>query len=304
MQKNILVVDDEADVRKLISTAMILDGHEVFEAGDGRSAVDMAFEIEPDLIILDVMMPRMDGFEALSLLRHHRKTRKTPVILLTAKTSEPDRIEGLSLGADDYLAKPFSLEELRLRVDRRLQASEELARLTAMAWSDPVTDLGNRRSFGDAYDRWWEEHRKYGSAMAIICIFVDGLEIHLRSQTVFASDALLRRIGVAIRTELEEREQAFGLSAHRFAVLTPHSGQLLVARELRLSHAVERVILASAFGYGATVRSTSASPFYGESSEAFLKRALSRSPTLHTLAPRGAGGAVDRDQSGLSSMSL
>ncbi len=278
MQANILVADDEDDVRKLISTAMALDGHEVFEAADGRSAVDLALEVEPDLIILDVMMPRLDGFEALSLLRHHRKTRATPVILLTAKTAEQDRIEGLSLGAEDYLTKPFSLEELRLRVAKRLEEKATILRMRALAWSDPVTDLGNRRSFGDAYQRWWENHARFGSPISTVCIVIEGLEAHLRSQAVFSADALLRRIGTAIRTELEDSEEAFDLGATRFVVLTPQCGQKLVARELRLSHAIERVLLASALGYSATVRSTSASPLYHESQEQFLKRALSRAP--------------------------
>jgi PleD family two-component response regulator len=290
MQANILVADDEDEIRKIISTALGLDGHEIFEAADGRAAVDLAFEIDPDLVILDVMMPRLDGFEALSLLRHHRKTRKTPVILLTAKTTERDRIDGLSLGADDYMPKPFSVEELRLRVEKRLQEVQEMKRLKSLAWADPVTDLGNRRSFGDAFDRWWERHTKHGTPISTVCVAIDQLETYVRSQPVFTADALLRRIGTALRSELEEREEGFDLGANRFVVLTPHTGQSLIARELRLSHSVERVLQASALGYRATVRSTSASPLHRESQESFLKRALSRDPEV---VPRSAATEVN-----------
>ncbi|MER3396864.1 MAG: hypothetical protein C4319_08820 [Acidimicrobiia bacterium] len=278
MRANILVADDEDDVRKLVSTALALEGHDIFEASDGRAAVDLAFEIQPDLIILDVMMPRMDGFEALSLLRHHKKTRKTPIILLTARTSEFDRVEGLSLGADDYLPKPFSIEELRLRVDKRLQEATERRRLAQIAAQDPVTELGNRRSFGDAYDRWWERHLRCQSPLSTVSLYIEGLEIYLSSQPVFTADAILRRLGTSLRAELEDSEEAFDLGAFRFVVLTSHVQRALVARELRLAYAVERVLHASAAGLTATVRSTSASVSLRESQEGFLKRALSRAP--------------------------
>ncbi len=291
MQANVLVIDDEADVRKLVATALSLDGHDVYEAVDGRQGVDMAFEILPDLIILDVMMPRMDGFEALSLLRNHRKTRKTPIILLTARTAEHDRIAGLSGGADDYIPKPFSLEELRLRVDKHLSALAERRRLSRIASQDPVTELGNRRAFGEAFDRWWERSTKAGGSVSTVCLYVEGLEQNLTSQAVFSADALMRRVGTAIRSELEEGEEPFDLGSHRFIVLTYRTGRDLVCVELRLAHAIERVLRSSAAGFAASVRSTSATPHPGESQESFLARALSRQPDQHGTHEYRAGQA-------------
>ncbi len=228
------------------------------------------------------MMPRMDGFEALSLLRNHRKTRKTPILLLTARTAEHDRIAGLSGGADDYIPKPFSVEELRLRVEKHLSALAERRRLSRIASQDPVTELGNRRAFGEAFDRWWERATNAGGGVSTVCLYVEGLEQNLISQAVFSADALMRRIGTAIRSELGDGEEPFDLGSHRFIVLTHRSGRELVCVELRLLHAVERVLRSSAAGFAACVRSTSATPHPGESQESFLKRALSRQPDQHT----------------------
>ncbi len=113
MGKRILLVDDEARLVRLVRGYLEQDGYEVAAAGDGRAALLVSREFEPDLIILDLMMPEMDGWE---FMRHLRRERDTPVIMLTARVDENDRIAGLEMGADDYLTKPFSPRELTARV--------------------------------------------------------------------------------------------------------------------------------------------------------------------------------------------
>lgn len=113
MGKRILLVDDEARLVHLVRGYLEQDGYEVATAGDGRAALLISREFEPDLIILDLMMPEMDGWE---FMRHLRRERDTPVIMLTARVDENDRIAGLEMGADDYLTKPFSPRELTARV--------------------------------------------------------------------------------------------------------------------------------------------------------------------------------------------
>lgn len=109
----ILVVDDEIAIADIISYNLENEGYEVTTANDGIDCLEVMKEEEPDLVILDVMMPRMDGFETLEEIR---KTSLVPVIMLTAKEEEQDRIKGLELGADDYVVKPFSMRELIARV--------------------------------------------------------------------------------------------------------------------------------------------------------------------------------------------
>jgi DNA-binding response OmpR family regulator len=127
----VLVVDDEPMVREVVITYLEREGFVVHEASDGRSALSMIETTRPDLVVLDVMLPKVDGFSVLGEVRRHSDV---PVILLTARTEEPDRVLGLELGADDYVVKPFSPRELAARVRtvlRRTRSTEPVGeRLT------------------------------------------------------------------------------------------------------------------------------------------------------------------------------
>jgi two-component system alkaline phosphatase synthesis response regulator PhoP len=113
MSKTIMVVDDKEQLRTLVKTYLSAEGFRVVTAADGREALFVARDEKPDLIILDLMMPEMNGYDFLTA---HRRERETPVIMLTAKVEETDRVLGLELGADDYVTKPFSMRELTARV--------------------------------------------------------------------------------------------------------------------------------------------------------------------------------------------
>ena len=111
--KTILVVDDKANVRTLVREYLTAEGFRVVTAENGQTALFTARQEKPDLILLDIMMPEMDGFE---FIRAFRKESETPVILLTAKLEESDKVIGLELGADDYITKPFGMRELVARI--------------------------------------------------------------------------------------------------------------------------------------------------------------------------------------------
>lgn len=114
--KRILVADDEPDVRELVVYRMKRSGYDVVEAKNGEEAYDLAVQHVPDLIVADVMMPRIDGYELTRRLRAEPTTQRIPIILLTAKTQEADVSQGFAAGADDYLKKPFNPDELVARV--------------------------------------------------------------------------------------------------------------------------------------------------------------------------------------------
>jgi len=116
----ILVVDDEEMIRSLIKKYANFEGHEVFEAGDGMQAVEMCLENNYDIIIMDVMMPELDGFSAVNEIRKHSTI---PVIMLSARGEEYDRIHGFEVGVDDYVVKPFSPKELMMRIDAVMKRS-------------------------------------------------------------------------------------------------------------------------------------------------------------------------------------
>ena len=125
---HILVVDDEARIRSIVRKYAEFEGHTVTEAGDGMEAVRLARREEFDIIILDIMMPELDGFSA---CREIRKVSETPIIMLSARGEEYDKINGFELGIDDYVVKPFSPRELMLRVDavmKRVSRKREQAK--------------------------------------------------------------------------------------------------------------------------------------------------------------------------------
>jgi DNA-binding response OmpR family regulator len=121
VKKRILVVDDEPRIRRFVRMNLDLEGYEVTEADDGLAALNKVRDVLPDLVLLDVMMPDMDGFETLERIR---EVSSVPVIMLTVKSDEEDRIRGLDLGADDYVTKPFSPRELSSRIRAVLRRVE------------------------------------------------------------------------------------------------------------------------------------------------------------------------------------
>ncbi len=142
MKQKILVVDDEPEAVELVEFNLKQAGYAVSTATDGAEALKKARSQTPDMILLDVMLPEMDGFEICKTLRLETSTARTPILMLTAKASEIDRVLGLELGADDYLTKPFSPRELLLRIKKILARGvvEEKSR-DQMRYGDLMIDV-------------------------------------------------------------------------------------------------------------------------------------------------------------------
>ena len=141
----ILVVDDEERILNFLNSKLKASGYEVLTARDGREGLEQAQAQEPDLIILDLLMPRMDGME---MLKELRSFSSVPVIILTAKGADADRIKGLQLGADDYLPKPFNPDELVARIEairRRLEPGERRIMPETVTLGDVTVDFRNHR---------------------------------------------------------------------------------------------------------------------------------------------------------------
>jgi two-component system phosphate regulon response regulator PhoB len=131
-KRNVLVIDDEKDLIELIRYSFEQEGFRVIGAADGESGLSLAISERPDLIILDLMLPGMDGLEVCRRLRDDDETSRIPIVMLTAKTSESDRIVGLEIGADDYVSKPFSPRELSARAKALLRRSNEFVKSPAI----------------------------------------------------------------------------------------------------------------------------------------------------------------------------
>jgi len=132
--KTILVVDDEPTLRETLAEALDADGFRVLTAADGREALSRFREHQPDLVVLDLMLPELSGIEVCRIIRAESGV---PIVMLTAKSSELDKVVGLELGADDYVTKPFSLRELTARIRALLRRTEQLAEAPT-----PLVELG------------------------------------------------------------------------------------------------------------------------------------------------------------------
>jgi len=143
MPEIVLVVEDEPSLQETLAYNLKREGYEVESVGDGRSALEAARRLKPDLILLDVMLPQLDGFEVARILR---KEMTTAILMLTARDDEIDRVVGLEVGADDYLTKPFSMRELLARVKAQLRRGryirEEMEKPDTVAAHEKLT-LGN-----------------------------------------------------------------------------------------------------------------------------------------------------------------
>ncbi len=148
MARTILVVDDEPTLRETLAEALDADGFRVITAADGREALVQFREHRPELVVLDLMLPELSGIEVCRVIRQESDV---PILMLTAKSSEVDKIVGLELGADDYVTKPFSLRELSARIRALLRRSEQVASesLATVAVGDLTVDLTGHRLLRD-----------------------------------------------------------------------------------------------------------------------------------------------------------
>lgn len=146
MQKTILVVEDDTGIRIVLQDALASQGYHVVGAEDGRKGLEMAKKLKPDLVILDVMLPMMDGFEVCKTLRMEGIT--SPVMMLTVKDEEVDKVLGLELGADDYVTKPFSLKEVTARVKALLRrVGDYQEEMSFYRFGDVELDFGKYESW-------------------------------------------------------------------------------------------------------------------------------------------------------------
>ncbi len=184
MSKKILIVDDEKNIVDIIAFNLNKEGFDVVCAYDGEEGLGLVYKENPELIILDIMMPKMDGFE---VCKEIRKTLETPIIMLTARAEEVDKVMGLELGADDYVTKPFSVKELLARVKANLR------RQPSAAESD---DKGESLVFGEItiYPDKYEVARR-GEIIELTRREFDLVKFLATQQTqVFSREALLEKV--------------------------------------------------------------------------------------------------------------
>ncbi|MGB2925690.1 MAG: EAL domain-containing protein [Limnothrix sp.] len=237
----ILVIEDDDIVRKLIRKILRQEGYEVLEAGDGQAGSELALSNRPDLIICDVMMPKMNGYQVLEKLQGDRQTETIPFIFLTAKSEKRDMRQGMQLGADDYLTKPFTKNELLGAITARLsklssiqkqyveQIEESQLKLRQLAGKDSLTQLPNQLALRDIFNnvvqhklRSPEEGGKARLQKNVISIFCISLERFSRISETFGYDlanSLVLAIAERLRTTINSSGSVVRLSGNDFCVI-------------------------------------------------------------------------------------
>ena len=182
MAESILVVDDDPDIARFVEVNLRSAGYDVSVAGDGQEALERAADLRPDLVLLDVMMPRLDGFEVAQRLRKNPQTANTSIIMLTAKALSSDKVTGLQSGAEDYIIKPFDPIELLARVKGTLRRAKEMRNLS------PLTGLPGNIRIQEEIERQVREHRPF----AVLYLDLDNFKTYNDKYGFVRGDRLIQ----------------------------------------------------------------------------------------------------------------
>ena len=220
MSIRVLIVDDNDGVRRMIRTHLDIAGeYEVLEAGNGEECLQIAQESKPDVILLDIMMPVMDGMEACRKLRDDPTTAAIYIIMLTAKAKVEDRVEGLDTGADDYLAKPFAPDELLARIRRGNTIVDD----RRVALFDPLTGLYNRRSFDSFFEKELARSNRYGSLLSVVLVDIDHFKNVNDTYGHPVGDEVLKALAQVLQDSLRTSDFACRWGGEEFALLMPET---------------------------------------------------------------------------------
>jgi len=171
-ENSLLIIDDEK-VNLKILTHILSPEYTIYTATNGATGIKIAREYMPDLILLDILMPEMDGYETLSELKTFEKTRKIPVIFITGLDSEKDEEKGLALDAADYIIKPFSSLIVKLRVRSQIQMINQLRTIEYLSMHDQLTQLPNRRSFDERLSMEWNQAIREQTPISVLMTDLD-----------------------------------------------------------------------------------------------------------------------------------
>ncbi len=226
----VLIVDDTEEIRRLVWMGLKADGYKLVEASSGPEALFVIETLRPDIIVLDVMMPQMTGFEVLREMKQRFPDLDIPVIMLTARTELNDKVEGFEAGAQDYVTKPFEPRELAARVKVLLRARQERERLRAAAeglaelsTTDELTGLYNRRHLMRRVTESLAEHARHGVPVSLLLFDIDRFKAVNDTFGHLAGDDLLRELAAVLRPNTRQEDVLARYGGEEFVMLLPSS---------------------------------------------------------------------------------
>ena len=248
-KNSILIVDDEKlNLKVLLS---ILHGdYTLYTAKDGPTAIEMARENSPDLILLDIIMPGMSGYEVLSVLKKDDKTRPIPVIFITGLDSKEEEEKGLSMEAADYIGKPFSSAIVKLRVKNQIQIVNQIRTIERLSRLDQLTGIPNRRSLDQQMVMDWGLAIREQIPLGLLMTDVDKFKVYNDTYGHLQGDVVLQMVARTFGQVLKRSgDFAARYGGEEFCVLLPNTdidGAVVIAEQIRKS--IENLIIPCADG--------------------------------------------------------
>jgi two-component system cell cycle response regulator len=267
-KKRILVVDDHEDNIELLRARLEARGYEVEGASDGQAALDAVKRVCPDLILLDVMMPKMDGIEVVRRLKANADLPFIPVIMQTALDSTENKVEGLDAGADDYITKPINFAELEARVNsllrikslqsdlaaRERELSELNDKLRTISLTDGLTGVENRRSLEERLHEMWQHSVRLHEPIALIICDIDKFKSVNDNYGHQAGDSVLKEFARLLKAEAREIDRVGRYGGEEFLLIL--SGTVLDAA-VTFAERLREKVEGHTFSYaGGTLRRT------------------------------------------------
>lgn len=232
----VLIVDDMPENIELLAR-ILGDSVEILFALSGEDALRICKEQEPDLILLDILMPGLDGFQVLARLKEDPQTAKIPVIFITGLDNAGEEARGLEAGAVDYITKPIHPAVVRARVRNHLELKRYRDFLENLSATDGLTGVANRRRFDEVLDREWRRAARTGSTISLLMMDIDCFKAYNDHYGHVAGDEVLRRLALVIQKNLQRPlDLASRYGGEEFACILPETdreGALLVAERIR-----------------------------------------------------------------------
>lgn len=269
---NILIVDDQLDNLKVLSNILESEGYEVRKALNGKIALNTCQKVQPDLILLDINMPDIDGYEVCRQLKADQRTKDIPIIFISVLDEAIDKVKAIKIGGADYISKPFQFDEVIARVqnqltiqklrielqttndklraqNHRLQAEvakrrqAELAlqqanqTLQELVWSDGLTEIANRRYFDDYLQREWQRSAREKTWLSLLLCDIDYFKAYNDNYGHLAGDACLKQVAKTVKDTIRRPADLVArYGGEEFAVILPNTGAkgaICVAENLR-----------------------------------------------------------------------
>ena len=236
---SVLIIDDEQANRLMLVNILDPEQFTVYVRKSGREGIEAAEELLPDIILLDIIMPEMDGYEVITLLKSSHKAKNIPVIFITGLSEVSDEEKGLKLGAVDYITKPFSPEIVKLRINTQIKILNQIRTIERLSMTDQLTGLHNRRSFDSRFNSEWNRMLRECKPISILVMDIDKFKVYNDTFGHAQGDVALQSFAKTFSGTLKRPgDFAARWGGEEFIALLPDTdakGALLIAENIRIA---------------------------------------------------------------------